>query len=60
MYNQQHLNLLNRINALHIGIINTLNEERKDEAELLQQLIRNIKSMRAIVEKSVKEGGGGR
>ena len=56
MRTQQYLNLLNRINAFHFGIINTLNEERQDQRELLQQLERNIKSMQSIIEKHRKGG----
>jgi len=56
MRSQQYLNITNRINELHFWLIGYLDAERRDEADLLQKLERNIKSMKAITEKHGKRG----
>jgi len=55
MLNYKYLNLFNKINELHFWLIGYLcDNDQKDEVILLEKLERNIKSMKAIIEKSQK------
>ena len=57
MIPQKLLNITNKISEFHYWLIGYVDEMRKDEMDLLNKLERNIKSMRAIVEKHRKRGG---
>lgn len=52
----KNLNIANKLTELQYWLIEYLNDERSDEAELMQKLDRNIKSMQAINERARKGG----
>ena len=51
---QKYLNITNKISELHFWLIGYVDGTRKDEMDLFNRLERNVKSMRAIVEKHKK------
>ena len=57
MLNHKHLNIANKLTELQYWLIDYLDAERPDEAELMQRLDRNLKSMQAINERARKGGG---
>ena len=48
------LNITNRINKFHYWLIGYVDGAYKDDMDLFNKLERNVKSMRAIVEKHKK------